>query len=330
MIKILLFVLVFNYTVSDTITNRTITPKHVKKRILISTLFSKKFFITEKTTDACRWLKGFKYQREQCQKRKGLAEVLNNARKYAIAECEDQFRYYRWNCSYTKDMFKKAYRETAFMQSLATAAIMFSTAKACTDGKLQNCHCAEETPSKRPDMKWGGCGDNTKKAAHITRRFMRVHHPSEKFRDVLNHSIEVGVKAVTENEKVHCYCPGGTTCAIKLCWKRIQPFVNIAQKLQYRYHSAIQVNSKNLLNKSSWRKQHADSLLYASNSTDFCGMTAGRRCINKDNCATLCCTRGYYEQKVVVPRRCHPKYHDCCYKVTYDICQNEEYIYYCK
>ncbi|GJQ69857.1 hypothetical protein Trydic_g22405 [Trypoxylus dichotomus] len=120
------------------------------------------------------------------------------------------------------------------------------------------------------------------------------------------------------------------TCAIKLCWKRIQPFVNIAQKLQYRYHNALQVNSKNLLNKSSWRQQHADSLLYVSNSTDFCGMTVGRRCINKDNCATLCCTRGYYEQKVIVPRRCHPKYHDCCYKVTYDICQNEEYVYYCK
>ncbi|GJQ69856.1 hypothetical protein Trydic_g22404 [Trypoxylus dichotomus] len=209
MIKILLFVLVVNYTVSDTITNRTVTPKHVKKRILISALFSKKFF-TDKSADPCRWLKGFKYQREQCQKRKGLAEVLNNARKHAITECEEQFRYYRWNCTYSKDMFKKAYRETAFMQSLATAAIMFSTAKACTDGKLQNCHCAEEIPSKRPDMKWGGCGDNSKKAMHITRRLMRVHHPSEKFRDVLNHSIEVGIKTVIENEKVHCYCPGGS------------------------------------------------------------------------------------------------------------------------
>lgn len=107
-------------------------------------------------------------------------------------------------------MFKKAYRETVFMQSLATAAIMFSAAKACTDGKLQKCHCSDEVPPKRPDMKWGGCGDNTKKAKHITRRFMQVTHPNTKFRDVLNHSIEVGIKTVIENEKAHCYCPGGS------------------------------------------------------------------------------------------------------------------------
>lgn len=86
---------------------------------------------------------------------------------------------------------------------------MFFTAKACSDGQLQKCHCAQEVPSERPDVKWGSCGDNTHKAKHIARKFMKIKHPNEKFNDVLEHSVEIGIRAVIDNEKVHCHCPGG-------------------------------------------------------------------------------------------------------------------------
>lgn len=38
-------------------------------------------------------------------------------------------------------MFKKVYRETSFMQAITASALMFSVAKACSDGKLQSCYC---------------------------------------------------------------------------------------------------------------------------------------------------------------------------------------------
>lgn len=106
-------------------------------------------------------------------------------------------------------MFRKVYRETAFMYSLSTAAVMYSIARACANGTLRNCYCSIEDYSKeRPDWKWGGCGDNIKAAQHITRKFMKLHKRGDGPNQVLAYNSEVGIKTIIDNDMKVCNCIG--------------------------------------------------------------------------------------------------------------------------
>lgn len=40
----------------------------------------------------CRWLRGLKHQNRQCRKRKGLADILLQARELAVTGCKEQFQ----------------------------------------------------------------------------------------------------------------------------------------------------------------------------------------------------------------------------------------------
>jgi len=53
--------------------------------------------------------------------------------------------------------------EAAYRQSLMSAAVLYSVARACRDGELTACGCSSRP---RPadlaaDWMWGGCGDDT-------------------------------------------------------------------------------------------------------------------------------------------------------------------------
>ncbi|KAF2883439.1 hypothetical protein ILUMI_22733 [Ignelater luminosus] len=67
--------------------------------------------------------------------------------------------------------------------------MMYSFAKACSDGSLEDCKCAGfERFEKGPNWKWGGCGDNTKQAKKITRRFLQLKQNGDGPHNVLSYN----------------------------------------------------------------------------------------------------------------------------------------------
>lgn len=125
------------------------------------------------------------------------------------------FRYDRWNCTNAAPVAKGAYRESAFLHSLAAAALVYSVARACSDGRLLNCRCAPPPAGRRgrlpADARWGGCGDNVRDAARIARRFLagpRGSGREEVGDDVLEYDGEVGMRAVEDNNVRVCPCHG--------------------------------------------------------------------------------------------------------------------------
>ena len=90
-----------------------------------------------KSPGPCRYLIGTKKQSHQCRRDIGLPEAIKEARRLAVTHCEEQFRFDRWNCSIEtrgkRNIFKKVYRETAFVHALTAAAITHSVARGKSD-----------------------------------------------------------------------------------------------------------------------------------------------------------------------------------------------------
>lgn len=74
-----------------------------------------------------------------------------------------------------------------------------------------------------------------------------------------------------------------------------------------------------------------DQLYYFETSPTFCSVTRGRRCLHPDNCATLCCGRGYTTKVIKTLEKCRCRFTNgrCC-QVVCDYCEKYEDRYYCK
>lgn len=118
---------------------------------------------------------------------------------------------------------------------------------------------------------------------------------------------------------------------MKTCYKRLQPFKTIAEKLKNAYHSAVRIAPGNQISALSALRgdKHSDVLVYLEQSPDFCKMTTGRRCKDKDHCATLCCGRDYKIVTEIVSVQCKCRYQQCCYNVKCDICKEKQDVNVC-
>lgn len=120
------------------------------------------------------------------------------------------FRYDQWNCSVRSHFFQNIYRESAFMYSIASSAITYSVAKACSEGTLAGCKCGDH--GKRANTvawHWGGCADNFKFAKKFTKKFLQLRKKTEDFvNSIVNYNSQLGIKVVQENEERFCQCHG--------------------------------------------------------------------------------------------------------------------------
>lgn len=218
----------------------------------------------------CRYMPATRRQNHQCRKETGLPGALSEARRLATTHCEDQFRYDRWNCSVEtrgkRNIFKKLYKETAFVHALTAAAMTHSIARACAEGQMTKCTCGPRKQN-RPDQdfQWGGCNDNLKHGKRLTRNFLELHtSDGDEVTEILRHDSEVGadkpipsiyqvvnlplslslkqvgIEAVSTLMKDKCKCHGVSgSCSTKTCWKKMADFNSTATLLRQKYNQAI-------------------------------------------------------------------------------------------
>ncbi|KAM8716221.1 hypothetical protein ACLKA7_003152 [Drosophila subpalustris] len=301
----------------------------------------------------CRYMPATRRQNHQCRKETGLPGTLSEARRLATTHCEDQFRYDRWNCSIEtrgkRNIFKKLYKETAFVHALTAAAMTHSIARACAEGRMTKCSCGPRKQNRvDQDFQWGGCNDNLKHGKRVTRSFLDLRGgDGDEVTEILRHDSEVGIEAVSTLMKDKCKCHGVSgSCSMKTCWKKMADFNATATLLRQKYNQAIRKapNQRTMRQapasrmkkpKQRRKKQQQQSqyttLYYLETSPTYCSVTKDRQCLHPDNCANLCCGRGYTTRVFKQVEKCRCRFNNgrCCQLIC-DLCQHYEDKYFCK
>ncbi|KAH8412161.1 hypothetical protein KR009_000246 [Drosophila setifemur] len=301
----------------------------------------------------CRYMPATRRQNHQCRKETGLPGTLSEARRLATSHCEEQFRYDRWNCSIEtrgkRNIFKKLYKETAFVHALTAAAMTHSIARACAEGRMTKCSCGPKKHNREAqDFQWGGCNDNLKHGKRVTRSFLDLRGDSrgDEVSEILRHDSEVGIEAVSSLMMDKCKCHGVSgSCSMKTCWKKMADFNATATLLRQKYNQAIrkapnlrtmrQAPSSRMKKPKQRRKKPQQSqyttLYYLETSPSYCMVTQNRQCLHPDNCGTLCCGRGYTTQVFKQVEKCRCRFNNgrCCQLIC-DYCQRYEDKYFCK
>ncbi|EDV99211.1 protein Wnt-4 isoform X2 [Drosophila grimshawi] len=300
----------------------------------------------------CRYMPATRRQNHQCRKETGLPGTLSEARRLATTHCEDQFRYDRWNCSIEtrgkRNIFKKLYKETAFVHALTAAAMTHSIARACAEGRMTKCSCGPRKQNRvDQDFQWGGCNDNLKHGKRVTRSFLDLRGgDGDEVTEILRHDSEVGIEAVSTLMKDKCKCHGVSgSCSMKTCWKKMADFNATATLLRQKYNQAIrkapnqrtmrQAPASRMKKPKQRRKKQQQSqyttLYYLETSPTYCSVTKDRQCLHPDNCANLCCGRGYTTRVFKQVEKCRCRFNNgrCCQLIC-DYCQRYEDKYFCK
>ncbi|KAH8255777.1 hypothetical protein KR038_010313 [Drosophila bunnanda] len=300
----------------------------------------------------CRYMPATRRQNHQCRKETGLPGTLSEARRLATSHCEEQFRYDRWNCSIEtrgkRNIFKKLYKETAFVHALTAAAMTHSIARACAEGRMTKCSCGPKKHNREAqDFQWGGCNDNLKHGKRVTRSFLDLRGgDGDEVSEILRHDSEVGIEAVSSLMMDKCKCHGVSgSCSMKTCWKKMADFNATATLLRKKYNEAIrkapnqrsmrQASSSRMKKPKQRRKKPQQSqyttLYYLETSPSYCGVTKDRQCLHPDNCGTLCCGRGYTTKEFKHVEKCRCRFNNgrCCQLIC-DYCQRYEDKYFCK
>lgn len=291
---------------------------------------------------ACHLPKSSKRQIKQCRRDFGLAKVLSVAKEQAITACEETFQYDRWNCTLkfnrktNRTIFGKIYRETAFVYSLMAASITHAVARACASGDMMTCSCMS-TFGKSSSWKGSGCGDDFKYGKRFTKNFLDYKHAgNDQVGEILRQDLTVGIDAIGEQLREVCKCHGFSgSCTTKTCWKRLGPFNSAMGLLKKHYHHAVKkkLNKNNTMKRDIKQKKikvdRKDVLVYFQKTPNLCARTKGRICKDRNNCATLCCTRGYVTGVRNVTSRCRCRMVNCCF-VECDTCVEEVDFFTCK
>ncbi|CAH0556900.1 unnamed protein product [Brassicogethes aeneus] len=289
----LVIIIIIISSVSENINRKSQLPKRRRSFSALVFAGANKNNNNSVSTENCRWLRGAKHQRRLCVRRKGLQAVLLKSRELAVDSCQKEFEYDQWNCkNFKAHSNKKIYRETALMTSFATSALLHTIATACARGDLPDiCKCAVHVkPPYGAAWRWGGCSDNVKAATRFVKRFLQLNKAGDARTDLEKYNARLGLMVIAKNEEKICKCHGiSNSCTHRTCWKRLKPYDVVPKILKIYYHSAIIVSTTKA---PSEVDSHKWKLRYLHESPNFCHLTVGRPCKSRENCATLCCSRG--------------------------------------
>ncbi|XP_049771976.1 protein wingless-like [Schistocerca cancellata] len=146
---------------------------------------------------------------------------------------------------------------------------------------------------------------------------------------------EGGEGVVAEQLEETCRCHGVSgSCAAKTCWRRLAPFPRTADALRRRYLSArllLVPNSHRDLRRAhrtlGWSGRQLQ-LLYLDETPPLCSWTHGRRCSDADNCAMLCCGRGFHTVRRPLAHKC--RCHWLHERLLCDWCRHSRTYYFCE
>lgn len=298
----------------------------------------------------CRKIHGFVGKQYQiCRKAPSVMKYISEAMEITKAECQLQLKNRRWNCSTItmapnfNDDLKTGTKESAFVYSLAAAAVAYSVTQACSIGRLDVCGCGR-TPKmklKNKNWMWGGCSDNIAYGVRFSNKFtyaverkrMMGRQKIAMRRAIMNiHNNQAGRLAVRNKMGVVCRCHGVSgSCQSKTCFRRLSDFKSVATVLKKRYDKVIHVISANkgknyqTLKSRGGKPYSPVDLIALAGSPNYCKKsqssgtlgTAGRECnpktTGKGSCSYMCCGRGFKTFKKEIEERCECQYYWCCY-----------------
>ncbi|PIC34867.1 hypothetical protein B9Z55_014395 [Caenorhabditis nigoni] len=229
--------------------------------------------------ELCRRLDGLNpNQQAMCAENPFSIPFVARGVREAIRECENKFKFERWNCSSRDEVtetrhgkfqdilgktLRSSNKEAAFLSVIMAASIVHSITKGCNTGNLTECGCDSkpgmqryqadsDSAMSRDQFSWGGCSDNVPYGIRYARRFLDEWEVQQ-FEETKNvahlvrrHNNFVGREAIAQNIRRQCRCHGVSgSCEFKTCWLQMQKFSQVSDLLKKRYdHFAVQVTRK--------------------------------------------------------------------------------------
>jgi len=264
-------------------------------------------------------------QRRLCSTKPDAMVAISNGAKLGLAECQQQFKHHRWNCTAVGSVHGFGHvvvvgsREAAYLYAVWSAAITYSISQGCSRGAIDSCGCdmskhemADER-SGHSDWKWGGCSADVQSGAALAKRFSDSREIEGDSRSLMNlHNNKAGRRVVKMKLEKNCKCHGVSgSCTVKTCWQRLPPFRDIGNELMEKYRDAKAVVAKQSrsrndskarkllklqLRKRPHRKPRNSALVYLHRSPNYCdadpltgslGVT-GRQCNRTSSGADGC------------------------------------------
>uniref|UniRef100_A0AAY4E9M1 Protein Wnt n=1 Tax=Denticeps clupeoides TaxID=299321 RepID=A0AAY4E9M1_9TELE len=277
-----------------------------------------------------------------------------------IEECKYQFAWDRWNCPEREiqlpnhNRLRSATRETAFVNAINAAGVMYTLSKNCSMGDFSHCGCDDSNVGKIGGRGWiwGGCSDNADFGEKISKQFVDALEIGHDSRAAVNlHNNEAGRQAVRGTMKRSCKCHGVSgSCSIQTCWLQLSDFRDVGNYLKIKHDQAqkLEMDKRRLRagNSADGRGAVADAvgsiarteLIYLEDSPDYCARnlslglhgTEGRECVHsgdglsqweRRSCRRLCheCGLRVEERRTETVSSCNCKFHWCC-TVKCDTC----------
>ncbi|XP_072165241.1 protein Wnt-8b-like [Diadema setosum] len=225
----------------------------------------------------------------------------------AVGECRYQFRWDKWNCP-RDAVFSSAQatREMSFVQAIASAGVMYTLTRNCSQGVFEKCGCDDKRSGETggDGWTWGGCSDNVRFGERTARDIMDATEKSQGAITVMNlHNNEAGRKAVKQTLQRTCKCHGVSgSCSLKTCWNQVASFRVIGDRIKRKYFDAVRVDfvSGKLIDGNRAEDRVARDvmtaalnrrdLVFLEQSPDYCFAnitigtkgTAGRECLVRD------------------------------------------------
>ncbi|XP_065900512.1 protein Wnt-4-like isoform X2 [Dysidea avara] len=308
-------------------------------------------------TDICRGDNGLNLnQKDECFRQPDAALAIAEGALDGLVQCSKQLEPRRWNCPYSsKELFKNGLerntRETAYVQAITSAGMVYSIARACSREQIEQCSCdATDRPAPANNsFQWGGCGDNLAHGYNYASKFALYTLSGDASSLLRNHNSEAGRLAVTENYRKECYCHGiSGSCSLQTCWIVTPTLNTVGEMLTEKYNEASQVTVSQKDNRpvlipgnSQYTAPTGKDLVYIEGSPSHCERdeqygslgTVGRECDRKPNsimnCDVMCCNRGFRRKIVTFTEDCNCKFIWCCH-LKCEKCTHVEERYYCK
>ncbi|XP_070763359.1 protein Wnt-2 isoform X1 [Enoplosus armatus] len=299
-------------------------------------------------------------QRQLCRQHPKVMQAIGAGMKDWISECQHQFRNHRWNCNTTaRDhnlfgrLLLRSSREVAFMYAISSAGVVYTLARACSQGELDSCSCDPTKKGSSRDAKgsfdWGGCSDHVEYAMRFSQAFVDAKERKERdARALMNlHNNRAGRKAVKRFMTLECKCHGVSgSCSVRTCWLAMADFRRTGDHLRKRYNGAVQVAVNQYgtgftAAHTHFKRPSKNDLVYFEDSPDYCIRdhesgstgTGGRLCNRTsrgvDGCEVMCCGRGYDTSRVSRTTKCECKFHWCCAVHCRD-CHQQVDVHTCK